>query len=285
MHIKIPESVGQGASFNGQVVLVAGAGSADSGLSIGKATALLFAHYGASVVALDVDEALAKDTANNIEALGGQALAVQGDVSDRHAMEAAVQAAVDQFGGIDAYIANVGIGKMGGVMQTSSNDLTRIHQLNLDSLLIGSQLIIPLMKQRGGGAIVTLSSVAGLQYLGYPHLAYSVTKAGLIHFTRMIAQEYANEGIRANTVVPGLINTPRVQKNIGQAFSASGSRTEVTRKRDAQVPMGRMGTAWEIAQAVVFLASSQASYITGTELVVDGGITGRFASVDASGNT
>jgi|SRR5690625_920921 len=282
MHTEIPKAVRCGPSFNGKVIFVAGAGSADSGLSIGKATALLLAHCGARVIALDVDEALAVDTADNIRALGGDALALQGDVSQRQDMAAAVEAALAHYGGIDGYIANVGIGKIGGVMQTSSEDLTRIHQFNLDSLLIGSQLIIPAMKQRGGGAIVTLSSVAGLQYLGYPHLAYSVTKAGVIHFTRMIAQEYAQDGIRANTVVPGLINTPRVQKNISRAFSETGSAEEVTRKRDAQVPMGRMGTAWEIAQAVVFLASSQASYITGTELVVDGGITGRFATVSSS---
>jgi NAD(P)-dependent dehydrogenase (short-subunit alcohol dehydrogenase family) len=132
------------------------------------------------------------------------------------------------------------------------------------------------MIQRGGGAIVTVSSVAGIRYVGYPHLAYSVTKAALIQFTRMIAQEYAAEGIRANTVIPGLIDTPRIKKNVSAAFSTHGNQAQLRDTRKHQVPMKRMGTAWEVANAIAFLASDDASYITGTELIVDGGLTGKF---------
>jgi len=121
-----------------------------------------------------------------------------------------------------------------------------------------------------------VSSVAGLRYLGYPHLAYNVTKAAVIHFARMIAQQYAGQGIRANTVVPGLIDTPRVRNTVARMFSADDFE-QARAARDRQVPMGRMGTPWEVANAVAFLASDEASYITGTELVVDGGLIGKYA--------
>lgn len=265
-------------TLDGKVIFVAGAGSSGPGWSIGKATCLTLAQKGARVVALDVSLDAARETCSEIERIGGQAYAIQADVTDEKAMEGAVSEACDQFGGIDSYIANAGIGKIGGVSETTPDDLKRIQAVNVDSLLIGSRLLVPEILKRGSGAVVTVSSVAGMRYLGYPHLAYSVTKAALIHFTRMLAQEYAAQGLRANTVVPGLIDTPRVQKNVSRAFSESGDASEVQRKRDRQVPMGRMGTPWEVAKAIAFLCSDDASYITGTELVVDGGLIGRFAA-------
>ena len=129
---------------------------------------------------------------------------------------------------------------------------------------------------RGRGAVVTVSSVAGLRYIGYPHLSYSVSKAALIQFTRMIAQQYAGSGIRANCVVPGLIDTPRIAHTVAKQFSAD-SLDDARAARARQVPMQRMGTAWDVAHACAFLASDAAAYITGTELVVDGGITGKYA--------
>lgn len=203
-------------------------------------------------------------------------MAVHADVTDPLAIEQAIAQATQAFGGIDVYVANAGIGKIGGVTETQTADLDRVYQVNVQSLLTAAKRVIPSMVQRGGGSIVTLSSVAGLRYLGYPHLAYGVTKAALIHFTRMIAHEYAADGIRANTVIPGLIDTPRVQKNVSSAFSDDNDAEEVRTRRNQQVPMQRMGTPWEVANAIAFLASDEASYITGTELVVDGGLTGKF---------
>lgn len=261
--------------FADKVVFMAGAGSSAPGWSIGKATCVTLARQGASIVAVDKNLQAAEESAEEIRKAGGIALAVQADVADEHSIEHAVARAVDEFGGIDIYIANAGIGKIGGIAETGTGDMDLIYQVNVQSLLIASKLIIPGMLQRGGGAIVTISSVAGIRYLGYPHLAYSVTKAALIQFTRMIAQEYAGRGIRANTVVPGLIDTPRVLKNVSSAFSSDSNPDEVRSKRNQQVPMQRMGTAWEVANAVAFLASDDASYITGTELVVDGGLTGK----------
>lgn len=262
--------------LEGKVVLLAGAGSSAPGWSIGKATSATMAAKGVRLAALDMSLEAAQDAAETARAMGAQAIAIQADVTDPEAMRRAVEQTVQTFGAIDSYVANVGIGKMGGIQETSAQDFERIQQINVQSLLTASSLVLPVMRQRGGGSIVTVSSVAGMRYIGYPHLAYSVTKAALIQFTRMIAHEYAAEGIRANTVVPGLVDTPRIRKNVSLAFSATGDDEEVRRKRAEQVPMRRMGTPWEVASAIAFLASDEASYITGTELVVDGGITGKY---------
>jgi NAD(P)-dependent dehydrogenase (short-subunit alcohol dehydrogenase family) len=212
----------------------------------------LLARQGAAVIALDCNLEAARETATIIREEGGAAIAVQADVSDEASMKEALALGCEALGDIDIYVANAGIGKLGGVSETSVGDLERIQQVNVQSLLIGARLLAPVMCGRGGGA----------------HLAYSVTKAAVIHFTRMLAQEFAQQGVRANCVIPGLIDTPRIQKNVARAYSSSGSLDTMRSERNAQVPMRRMGTAWEVAQAVAFLASDEASYITGTELLV-----------------
>ncbi|KAA0911586.1 SDR family NAD(P)-dependent oxidoreductase [Pusillimonas sp. ANT_WB101] len=263
--------------LDNKTVFIGGAGSSATGWSIGKASCVTLSRLGARVVAVDINPEAAEDAAEEVRKAGGIALPLQADVTDMEAMADAVARAKSEFGGIDVYIANAGIGKIGGVAETEPSDLDRVHQVNIQSLLIGSKLIIPIMLEKGGGSIVTVSSIAGLRYIGYPHLAYSVTKAAVIQFTRMLAHEYAGRGIRANTVIPGLIDTPRIQANVAKAFSVDGDADVMRSKRNEQVPMKRMGTAWEVANAIAFLASDDASYITGTELTVDGGITGKFS--------
>lgn len=259
----------------GKIALVAGAGSSGPGWSIGKASCVTLARQGAAIVALDADLAAAEDTAHEVEQAGGSALPVQADISDPAAMQAAVDAALRRYGRIDVLQANAGIGKVGGPEDITLEEWDRIQQVNVTSLLIATRLLAPLMRDQGGGAIVTVSSVAGIRYTGYPHLAYSVSKAAVIHFARMAAQQYAADRIRVNTVIPGLIDTPRVARNVARMFDADARAASAA--RDRQVPMGRMGTPWEVANAVAFLASDEASYITGTELVVDGGLTGKYA--------
>ncbi|KGD90663.1 3-oxoacyl-ACP reductase [Achromobacter sp. RTa] len=259
----------------GKIVLVAGAGSSAAGWSIGKASCVTMARQGAAIVALDSQQEAAEDAAHEVEKAGGSALPVQADVADPAAMQAAVDAALRRYGRIDVLQANAGIGKVGGPEDISLEDWDRIQQVNVTSLLIATRLLAPLMREQGGGAIVTVSSVAGIRYTGYPHLAYSVSKAAVIHFARMAAQQYAADRIRVNTVIPGLIDTPRVAKNVARMFDADARAASAA--RDRQVPMGRMGTPWEVANAVAFLASDDASYITGTELLVDGGLTGKYA--------
>ncbi|GAB1577935.1 SDR family NAD(P)-dependent oxidoreductase [Bordetella petrii] len=262
--------------LGGKVALVAGGGSSGPGWSIGKACCATLARHGAIVCVLDASLDAARDALDAVQALGGQGMALQADVADAEAMQQAVQAVMQRHGRLDILQANAGIGKVGGPEEIAMADWERIQKVNVDSLLVASRLVLPIMREQGGGAIVAVSSVAGLRYLGYPHLAYNVTKAAVIHFARMIAQQYAAHGIRANTVVPGLIDTPRVRHTVARMFSADDFE-QARAARDRQVPMGRMGTPWEVANAVAFLASDEAAYITGTELVVDGGLIGKYA--------
>jgi len=260
----------------GKVALIAGGGSSAPGWSIGKACCATLARHGATVCVLDANLDAAQDALSAVHEAGGQGLAVQADVADPSAMSTAVERVMAAYGRIDILQANAGIGKVGGPEDIALADWERIQKVNVDSLLIVSQLVLPIMVKQGSGSVVAVSSVAGLRYLGYPHLAYNVTKAAVIHFARMIAQQYAGQGIRANTVVPGLIDTPRVRHTVARMFSADDF-DEAKAARDRQVPLGRMGSAWEVANAVAFLASDEASYITGTELVVDGGLIGKYA--------
>jgi NAD(P)-dependent dehydrogenase (short-subunit alcohol dehydrogenase family) len=262
--------------LSGRVALILGAGTSAPGVSIGKACSIAMARSGARVAALDFNMEAAREVVLEIEQEGGQATAYQADISDAQQMQRAIDAVMLDYGRIDILQINAGIGKVGGPQETSLEDWDRIQKVNVQSLLIASQLIIPVMVRQGSGSIIGVSSVAGMRYLGYPHLAYSVTKAAVIHFIRMMAQQYAADGIRANTIVPGLIDTPRIHKNVASMFDPQADLDKARAARDRQVPIGRMGTPWEIASVATFLASDDASYITGTEIVVDGGLTGKF---------
>lgn len=261
--------------LTGRVIFVSGGGSAGPGWSIGRASCVTYARLGAKVCVVDRDPASAEETTRLILEEGGIAKTFVGDVSEQDQVKRLFNEARQQLGPIDVLHHNVGIGKVGGPMETSAEDFDHIHKVNVASLLLAAHEVLPEMLTRGKGNIIAISSVAGMRYLGYPHLAYSVTKAANTQFIRMIAQQYADKGIRANTVVPGLIDTPRIANTVAKMFSKNGL-DEARVARDRQVPMGRSGTAWEVAHACAFLVSDAASYITGTELVVDGGITGKY---------
>lgn len=262
--------------LKGRVALILGAGTSAPGISIGKASSIAMACAGASVAALDFNFDTAQEVTQEICAFGSKAIAYQADVADYVAMQTAIERVMQDFGRIDILQINAGIGRVGGPAETSLEDWDRIQKVNVESILIAAKLVAPIMVKQGSGSIIGVSSVAGMRYLGYPHLAYSVTKAAVIHFIKMLAQQYAGDGIRANTIVPGLIDTPRIQKNVAKVFDANADMDKTRRARDQQVPMRRMGTPWEIASVATFLASDDASYITGTEIVVDGGLTGKF---------
>lgn len=278
MSTRIPESQlpTRSDKLKGRVALILGAGTSAPGISIGKASSIAMACAGASVAALDFSLTAAQEVAHDIESIGGKAIAYQADVANFDAMQEAIGRVMQDFGRIDIMQMNAGIGRVGGPAETSLEDWDRIQKVNVESILIAAKLVAPIMVKQGSGSIIGVSSVAGMRYLGYPHLAYSVTKAAVTHFVNMLAQQYAADGIRANTIVPGLIDTPRIQKNVAKVFDENADMDNTRRARDRQVPMGRMGTPWEIASVATFLASDDASYITGTEIVVDGGLTGKF---------
>ena len=262
--------------LKGRIALILGAGTSAPGVSIGKASSIAMACAGASVAALDFNLAAAQEVTQEIDVIGQKSIAYQADVASFDAMQAAIKSVIQDFGRIDILQINAGIGRVGGPEETSLEDWDRIQKVNVESILIAAKLVAPIMVKQGSGSIIGVSSVAGMRYLGYPHLAYSVTKAAVTHFIKMLAQQYACDGIRANTIVPGLIDTPRIQKNVAKIFDVNADMDNTRRARDRQVPMGRMGTPWEVASVATFLASDDASYITGTEIVVDGGLTGKF---------
>ena len=261
--------------ITGRVVAVIGGGSVAPGWSIGRASCLTYARQGAHVCVLDREIDSALETVRLIANEGGSAEAHAADVAHEATISDVLAKLIQFHTRIDVLHYNVGIGKTGGALETTLEDWDRINAVNVRGLLHCAQQVLPTMVQNGSGNIIAISSVAGQRYIGYPHLAYSVTKASVIHLMRMIAQQYASQGIRANTVVPGLIDTPRIATTVAQMFNAND--LEAAKKARAnQVPMGHMGSAWDVANACAYLASNASAYVTGTEIVVDGGISGKY---------
>ena len=244
--------------LKGKVALVSGAGSIGPGWGNGKAAAVLYAREGASVFCGDLDLAAAEQTRDLIRGEGGMAEAFRCDVT--RADEVA------------AMHNNVGILELGGPVDMTEEAWDRVHDVNLKSMFLTCKHVLPVMEAQGGGAIVNISSVSGLRWTGVPYLSYSTSKAAVNHFTRMVAVQYAPQGIRCNCVLPGLMRTPMVEHALADHY-AGGDIDKVVQMRGAQVPMGHGGDAWDVAHAALFLASDEAKYITGIELVVDGGLT------------
>lgn len=257
--------------LEGKVALVAGAGSSGSGWGNGKATAVLFAREGADVFAVDIDEAAAAATAAVIESEGGTCAVHAADIADAGAVARLVQACLERFGRIDVLHNNVGIASLGGVVEESEESWDRVLRVNLKSVFLTCKHVVPHMESAGGGAIVNVGSVGGLRYLGIDYASYAASKAGLAQLTQAIALQYAPLGIRANTIVPGLIDTPMVTAQLANAYP--GSIEDALAARARQCPMGRLGDAWDVAHAALYLASDEARYVTGAQLVVDGGLS------------
>lgn len=263
-----------GQRLSGKTALVVGAGSAGPGWGNGKATAVLFAREGAKVFCVDVNAAAAEETVNIIRAEGGEAELHQADVSKPAEIAGFVEACVACYGRIDVLDNNVGLAEVGGVVELQEETWDRIFQVNLKSCYLAMKHAIPVMERQGGGSIVNISSIASIRYTGVPYATYYATKAAMNHLSRTTAAEYAPRNIRVNCVLPGLMKTPFVERSAGLATRYGGGDVDAMwRTRDAQVPMGHMGTAWDVAYAALFLASDESKYVTGIDLVVDGGIT------------
>lgn len=258
--------------FDGRVAVVFGAGSVGPGWGNGKAAAVQYARDGATVAAIDIQLAAAEETVGIIRGEGGTAQPWRCDVTRRDEIVAVVAGIVEHFGRIDVLHNNVGLPAMGTTETLSEAEWDHAMDVNLKSVFLTCQAVIPTMLKQGKGAIVNISSVAAVRYTGYPYPAYYASKAGLNHLTASIALEYARRGIRANAIMPGMMHTPHIGKAIVGQYA---SEAEMVEKRNAMCPTGRMGTAWDIAKAAAFLASDEADYITGQVLAVDGGLTVR----------
>jgi NAD(P)-dependent dehydrogenase (short-subunit alcohol dehydrogenase family) len=233
-----------------------------------------YAREGARIVAVDIDQRAADETRDIVIGEGGTALSQYCDVTKRDQIAAVVKATRDAFGRIDVLHNNVGLPAMGTLEAMTEDAWDHAMSVNLKSVMLCCQAVIPTMLGQGRGAIINISSVAAIRYTGYPYPAYYASKAAVNHLTVSIALEYASRGIRANAIMPGLMDTPHIYTNIAGQYA---SREEMVAARSRLSPTGRMGTAWDIAKAAVFLASDDAEYITGQSLAVDGGLTCRVA--------
>ncbi|KAF9894500.1 hypothetical protein FE257_006383 [Aspergillus nanangensis] len=234
----------------------------------GAAIARLLAHNGARVFGCDLHLSAAEYTASRIRSENGDCTVMQADVTSAVDVQGVVDAVLAQYGRIDILVNNVGA-TMTGDPATMSEDLWDAQiTVNLKTVYLACHAVLPVMAKQGFGCVVNNGSIAGLRYIGKPQVAYSSAKAAVIHFTKVTAAMYAPRGIRLNTVVPGLVYTPLVEK-----FRLDGDREVYERITQQPIPMGHMGEAGDVANATVFLASEAAKYITGQMLVVDGGFT------------
>jgi len=256
--------------LEGNVAILFGAGSVGPGWGNGKATAVLFARNGAHVACVDVNREAAQETVGIIQGEGGAGSAFACDVTNSEAVKAVVDAVADRHGRIDVLHNNVGYATMGGPIELDEAAWRRTIDLNVTSCFLTCKHVLPHMLQRRSGAIVNVSSVAAIRYTGYPYVAYYAAKAAVNNFTMGLALQYARDGVRVNAVMPGLMNTPLIFQQISGQYE---NAEEMVKARDAACPMGRMGTAWDVAKAALFLASDDAEYITGVSLPVDGGLT------------
>jgi len=249
-------------SMDDKVVIVTGAAN-----GIGKATASLFARAGASVVLADIEAAEAEQAAQETRENGGRALAIDCDVSRADSVKRMVERVLREFGRIDVLHANAAIQVNKSTSETSEEDWDRLHNVNLKGVFLSCKQVLPAMRSRKKGCIIITSS--GHAFATYPNCAaYAATKGGELAFMRGLALDCASDGIRVNCVIPGATDTRLVQGFINDAADPATTR----RKLLAGIPMGRLAAPEEIGNAVLFLASELSSYITGTTLVVDGGL-------------
>jgi NAD(P)-dependent dehydrogenase (short-subunit alcohol dehydrogenase family) len=247
---------------------VFGAGSSGVGLSNGEATALAYAAAGAAVAAVDVNPTEAERVAKAIAAAGGSAIGIAADVTDEGQVKAAVRSVARELGAPDILHNNVGAARTGSVLELGLDAWEAAVRLNLTSAYLTARHVLPGMLEQGRGAIVNVSSTASIRDTGYTYPVYNATKAGVNQLTVSLALTYAARGIRANAVLPGLIDTPLVQQQITNDPDALAARHVAS-------PTGRMGSPWDVASVSVFLASDAAAYVNGVCLPVDGGLSAR----------
>jgi NAD(P)-dependent dehydrogenase (short-subunit alcohol dehydrogenase family) len=260
--------------LEGKVAIVVGAGQTPGDtIGNGRATAVLFAREGARVVVVDRSAEAAAETLAQIESEGGEALARTADATDEGDCRDLVAEVVDCWGRVDVLHNNVGIGSGdAGPTRIEVDDWDRILSVNLKSVVLPCKYVLPVMRGQESGAITNVSSVGAVCFM--PTVAYKTSKAGINAYTQTLALGNAKYGIRANVIMPGLMNTPMAIEEISQALSLP--KDDLIAKRDAQVPLrNKMGTAWDVAHAALFLASDEAGFITGVALPVDGGQSAR----------
>lgn len=251
--------------LTGKVAIITGSGS-----GIGRASALLFAREGAKVVVVDWNSSSADETVNLIKMQGGDALVVHADVSSEADIQRAVATTLSAYGRLDVLFNNAAVQVFGKVAETNTADWHKVMNINLMGCFLGCKYAIPPMIRQGGGSIINMASILGL--VGDPDLpAYGATKGGILAMTKSIAQAHGREGIRANCICPGDVETPLVTEYFNYQPDPQAAREKVV----ANYALGRIATPEDVAYTALFLASDESAFITGTYIVVDGGLTAR----------
>lgn len=262
-----------GTRLAGKVAIVVGAGSIGAEISNGAACAVTFAREGARVLCADRNLEAAQETVRRIHALegigGDTAEAFLADVRSAEQIKAMVEHCIARFGRVDVLHHNVGIEEFGELTEVTEESWDRVHAINLKGAMLTNREVVPHMVRQGGGSVINISSIASRKWSPMQFLSYSTSKAALNHMTKVNARQYAQYQVRCNAIVPGLIDTPHA----AALFADEEARRKGREMRNARCPMGRQGTAWDVANAALFLACDESSYVTGLELVVDGGLS------------
>jgi NAD(P)-dependent dehydrogenase (short-subunit alcohol dehydrogenase family) len=258
-----------GSRLKGKVAIVTGAGSVGPGWGNGRAIAARFAEEGAKIFAVDLHADRLVETENSAKT---DIRAHICDVTDGRAVKEMVEACVEHFGRLDILVNNVGGSAAGGPVEMSEEVWVAQVDYNLKSVFLGCKHALPVMERQGSGAIINIASSSGLRWTGSAQVAYAATKAGVIQLSRVVAVQYAPKGVRVNTIVPGQLHTPMVETRLAKQ-RAGGDVEALLKSRLKRIPLGFAGDGRDTANAALFLASDEARFITGTEIVVDGGMT------------
>ena len=260
--------------FENKVAIVTGAGCVGAGWGNGRAIAVRLAEEGAKVFAVDRDPARLEET---LQLAGDARASIKPwacDVTSSESVAAMASGCVEAFGTIDILVNNVGGSAAGGPVEMAEDIWDSQIDVNLKSVFLTCKHVLPTMLGRRSGAIVNIASTSGLRWTGSAQVAYAATKAGVIHLSRVVAVQHAAQGVRVNCVVPGQLHTPMVETRLAKQRTG-GDVDALLAERQKRIPLGFMGDGRDTASAVLFLASDEARFITGTELVVDGGMTAR----------
>jgi len=257
-----------------KIAIVTGAGCVGPGWGNGRAAAVRFAEEGAKVFAVDRNLDAVTETVERVKAAGGEIVVQSCDVTDGASVAAMVAACIERFGRVDVLVNNVGGSAAGGPVEMSEEVFDAQVDYNLKSVFLTLKHVLPHMERQQSGSIVNVASTSGLRWTGAAQVGYAATKAGVIQLSRVVAVQYAKKGIRVNTVIPGQLHTPMVEARLAKQ-RAGGDVEALLKSRVARIPLGFMGDGRDTANAALFLASDEARFITGTEVVVDGGMTVR----------
>jgi NAD(P)-dependent dehydrogenase (short-subunit alcohol dehydrogenase family) len=260
--------------LEGRIAIVTGAGCVGPGWGNGRATAVRFAEEGATIFAVDRNLESVDETIERVRGVGGEIVTHQCDVTGAASVEVMVKTCVDRFGRIDILVNNVGGSAHGGPVEMSEDVWDAQVDYNLKSVFLTLKHVLPVMERQKAGAIVNIASTSGLRWTGAAQVGYAATKAGVIQLSRVVAVQYADKGIRVNTVVPGQLHTPMVEARLAKQRTG-GDVEALLKSRLERIPIGFMGDGRDTANAALFLACDEARFITGTEIVVDGGMTAR----------